>query len=392
MRHITLQPLLGGMSLAAEKALGTPPIAIVTQPVSNTDHLIQWYKQQKQEVAYVEVDSEYTSSVPKHLCQDIDIVTGTPVCAGLSSLNSSTNKEARGGEAKQNDNMINMACFALETFRPKVYCMENAPNLYSKLGDIVRDKLQAVAKTYGYSSSIVKTNTILHGLPHNRNRTFYFFWKSNVVPVLNYYKRPLPEYSTFYESIPRQTLYHDATPLTDSLYTFIKNKYGKTYREEVVKHCTFAKTLQNNKLIDEFLSYTDDNKYIKFFTHVKNKISQNKNYWDDTYCYFANRVGSLTGKSMRSFIHPTEERTFDTRELMSLMGLPYDFMLTSLKDAVHLTQNVPVNTAADWLHECKLFCEGKLSMSTQVFMKQNNIAQRVDTMPIHKNTGFFKNM
>ena len=39
---------------------------------------------------------------------------------------------------------------------------------------------------YGYSCSLIKTSTLLHGIPQNRVRTFYFFWKSPTVPILDY--------------------------------------------------------------------------------------------------------------------------------------------------------------------------------------------------------------
>ena len=44
---------------------------------------------------------------------------------------------------------------------------------------------------HGYTFSLMKTNTELHGIPQKRIRTFYFFWKSPTVPLLHY-KKNLP--------------------------------------------------------------------------------------------------------------------------------------------------------------------------------------------------------
>ena len=40
-------------------------------------------------------------------------------------------------------------------------------------------------------------------------------------------------------------------------------------------------------------------------------------------------------------------------------------------------QNVPVHTAKDWADEVKLFCEGKLKMTSHSFIKQDNTLQRI---------------
>ena len=41
-----------------------------------------------------------------------------------------------------------------------------------------------------------------HGVPQNRLRTFYFFWKSETAPVLSYYDRPRKNLREYLEEIP----------------------------------------------------------------------------------------------------------------------------------------------------------------------------------------------
>ena len=66
---------------------------------------------------------------------------------------------------------------------------ENAPGLFTQIGEGVVNKLKQIGRTFGYSFSLIKTSTELHGIPQRRIRTFYFFWQSPTVPMLQYQKR-----------------------------------------------------------------------------------------------------------------------------------------------------------------------------------------------------------
>ena len=59
----------------------------------------------------------------------------------------------------------------------------------SNIGKPVVAKLRKVAEKFGYTFSIYKTKSILHGLGQVRNRTFYFFWKGDKVPKFEFIKR-----------------------------------------------------------------------------------------------------------------------------------------------------------------------------------------------------------
>jgi hypothetical protein len=62
---------------------------------------------------------------------------------------------------------------------------------------------------------------------------------------------------------------------------------------------------------------------------------------------------------------------------MSLMGLPQDFEVTS-KNAIHITQNVPVCTAKDMTEQVIKFCNGELNMTEYKYLKQNNLTQKIE--------------
>merc|ERR1719509_557573 len=95
----------------------------------------------------------------------------------------------RGADAVQNAWMLKSAQYVLSRVRPKVLWGENAPALYQGAEELV-DKLVEIGREQGYSFSMVKTDSQLHGLPQRRVRTFYFFWQSPTVPMLAYKLRP----------------------------------------------------------------------------------------------------------------------------------------------------------------------------------------------------------
>ena len=61
------------------------------------------------------------------------------------------------------------------------------------------------------------------------------------------------------------------------------------------------------------------------------------------------------------------------------MGHPHDFELLNPKSQwQHITQNVPVSTARYIGEQIKKYLENKLELSSQNFVKQDNIKQRLD--------------
>ena len=134
-------------------------------------------------------------------------------------LNTSVNgPSGRGADAQQNTWMLKSAKFVLAKIRPKVYWGENAPGLFSTMGDSLVTRMKALATRYGYTFSMVKTNTNLHGLPQLRRRTFYFFWRSTTVPFLNYVRKKSPHLQVYLQSIPEFAT-HQEVPIVEGRIT-----------------------------------------------------------------------------------------------------------------------------------------------------------------------------
>jgi hypothetical protein len=60
------------------------------------------------------------------------------------------------------------------------------------------------------------------------------------------------------------------------------------------------------------------------------------------------------------------------------MGLPNDMIVPDNDHMGRVFQNVPSATAADWTREVIKFVHGELEMSEHSFLKQDNIAQRIE--------------
>lgn len=205
MKWGTIVPLIGGLPIANSQVTGhSPDFLLSYEPfVSNDSHCVNYFKYSP----YLVIDSESNklSGNNSLLFSDVDFVSSTCPCSGLSMLNTVTSGDSkfkRGADAVQNDWLYKGAEFVLDNIKPKVYWGENAPNLYTSAGKLILEKLQSIAKERGYTFSIIKTDTYLHGIPQHRQRTFYFMWRGDHSPILHYFKRETPHLNDYLNLLP----------------------------------------------------------------------------------------------------------------------------------------------------------------------------------------------
>ena len=402
IKYGVVVPLIGGMTIANENATGEKPTFILSYEAfaANDKHCVNRY----QETPYVLADAdtnevkqtivneetgevEYESPFTEDLFEEVDFVSAVCPCAGLSMLNSNNNKEsasARGADAVQNDWMYKSARLALGTVRPKVFWGENAPGLYTNMGAPVVERLRAIGKEYGYSFSMIKTNTFLHGIPQHRQRTFYFFWRDSDAPILNYYEKEAPLLGEYLDQIPADATYMDKpfmADLTDNNWVkFIKSEgFSLEALAEDPKNNTVFQWIHANGLRDKAIEFGEsigDEGMVKFLNHTKKKEAENKGWWDGTPLAFKTATNSIIAKNS-AIIRPGTERGISLREAMWLMGLPHDFeMMGNVNN--HICQNVPVKTATDWTSEVVRFIKGEITEFGGDFVKQNNISKKID--------------
>lgn len=383
MKYGTIVPLIGGMVLGNEKATRKKPSFILSYDAfsSNDSHCINRYPNSS--IGIINDSNHLEKNID---FSEVDFVSSTCPCAGLSMLN----RNSRGADAEQNEWMYKSSDFILENVKPKVLWGENAPGLYSRQGEPVVDKLYKIAEKYNYSFSVIKTDTRLHGVPQRRVRTFYFFWKSKTAPILDYYKRDMVNLEAYLKDIPKdskyQNLYARNSSLKEDYYWQFFNLKGFTRKDAEGK--TLLTFLDKKGLMGEYRDWLfsldkseeEDKKYKSECNSVRKffrKKEQNLGVWDPTPYIPKENVNAVISKNMDRVVHPTEDRFLNHRENMWLMGLPHDFEVLD-NNFYHYTQNVPVQTVADWTKEIMKFVKGKARMSDYKFIKQDNIKQVID--------------
>jgi site-specific DNA-cytosine methylase len=280
--------------------------------------------------------------------------------------------------------MYKSARIVLEQVRPKVFWGENAPGLYTNMGTGVVEKLREIGKENGYSMSIVKTNTFLHGIPQHRQRTFYFFWKDSEAPLLNYYNTEAPHLAEYLSMIPEGTSLMDKGfglgDLTENPWVqFVKSKGWDMQKAIDSPAITLLQLILREGWLEDAIAWGEANEkkdVAKFCTHVQKKIADNKGFWDATPLVFNEATNAIIAKNA-GIVHPNGERGITVREAMWLMGLPHDFELVG-GHWNHICQNVPVKTASDWTSEVVRFIKGEITEFGGDFVKQNNTSQKID--------------
>lgn len=379
-------PLIGGFPLGAEKALGNTPEGIFSYtPFGANDHQYINYMNNTRglNIPVHLIDENYSYAGPK-----IDVFVSTCPCAALSQLNTGKSAEAKGADAVSTQWMYMSSEFVLDKHRPRVLVGENAPALATNKGKKVVDKLVDIAEKFGYSFSLLKTNTRLHGVPQSRERSFYFFWDNSTAPILEYYNRPRTDFPSYLKEIPEDATQQDwiVNPNlgNDAYYAFVKAKFPDRNPRQVILGNKTGNTAHSfvvdNGLMHEFVEWcrsTGHEKGLKYGEHALKKFAEGKGIWDGSTHVFGDYMNAVIGRNMADTIHPSEDRSLNVREALHMMAFPHDFELQG-KQINHIAQNVPVCTARDIVLECEKYVNGELNFSNAKFLKQNNHKQNIE--------------
>ena len=377
-KHASIVPLIGGETIGQMQVFGTKPDYLLSySPFSNNDsHLVNYLK----DVPYILLDQG--GKHPHY----VDIVNAVCPCAGLSSLSPSANSEAAA-----NDWMTITAKYVLEEMKPQVFWGENAPRFAGEMGKPIVAKLMDIARANGYTMSIYRTKSLLHGLPQVRERSFYFFWKGDKVPVFSYYDRQHKRIEDVIRSVNPNATQNEVTN------TKIPSKDDPYYRfileviENRLSHANFVK--KSEKSVDVMWhieqlghSYKDVKEYFKAWgfdreaeklDKMQDKLDAGGNIMRRQSIIPKNYIGAFVGHLPHSLAHPEEDRYITYREAMTIMGLPEDFeLLNPKKNLNHVCQNVPVTTAADMAYEIKETLEGRREMINAELLYQFNAQKR----------------
>ena len=383
--YASIVPLIGGETIAMQNVFGKRPEYILSYPgfEANDTHLLEYYDK---EVPYHVIGDDGVPDVPS-----VDVVNTICPCAGLSSLSVTSSSDAAA-----NDWMRTSARHVLGTLKPQVFWGENAPRLASKMGEPVVKDLREIAEEFGYSFTIYKTKSILHGLSQVRDRTFYFFWKGKRVPIFEYIKREHEKIEDTIRSVkrdpsdPMSILTSSSVPSKDPYYRYVleeieggithsefQDKIGKSYD---VKHYIEDSGVTYDR-VSKWMSKNGFDKQATRCLEMNRKLKSGGNIMRRGVNIPKNYIGAFVGAYPLTLTHPDEDRFLTIRECLSIMKLPNDFILQGgIRNINHICQNVPVTTAQDMAENVLKFVDGRLdnSMIDTDFLVQDNKTQTLD--------------
>jgi len=377
MKFASIVPLIGGSTLAMENVFGKRPEYMLTYDgfQANEEHLNHYYNH---EVPYINLS---TTSNPK--LESVDVVNTVCPCAGLSSLSTSASST---NEA--NDWMITSAKYVLENVQPKVFWGENAPRLASKMGEPVVEKLRKIADANGYTFSLLQTKSILHGLSQTRDRSFYFFWKDDMVPMLDYIQEPPGNIAQDIRDAGNRAfdpmskiLCNDKIPSENPYYRYVLEVIhgGITHKE--FSH-SLEKTANIMDYIEEHTDYSQVEPWMRENGFEKEanrcltmhkKLKSGGNIMRKNVEVPCDKVGAFVGHLPSMLTHPDEDRFLTVREALHIMRMPDDFELLNPKRTLnHICQNVPVKTAEFVSQQVYKYLNNQLDMIDTSFLVQDN--------------------
>ena len=377
--YASIIPLIGGETIAMQNAFGKRPEYIMSYEAftANDSQLLNYYNN---EVPYQLLDN-FTGYL-----KEVDVVNSVCPCAGLSMLNVNASSDSA-----TNDWMVESAKYVLGKIKPKVFWGENAPGLYGNMGKPVVEKLKKVGEEHGYTLTLYKTKSTLHGLGQVRNRAFYFFWKDNVVPYLPYFnkeKEPIEECirnAFVSDDDPMNELVNDKKPSEDPWYQFILEEIhgGITHKEFFARLDKSTNTLNyiEDKMgmdyypaLSEWFKHHGYEKEAAKCLRIDAKYKAGGNIMKRGIEFGKGSTSAFVGHFATSLVHPDEDRFISIREALSIMKMPKDFQLVGgRKNLNMICQNVPVSTAQDMAQSVKDYLDGKLDTFNTKFLRQSNV-------------------
>jgi site-specific DNA-cytosine methylase len=224
--------------------------------------------------------------------------------------------------------------------------------------------------------SIYRTKSLLHGLGQVRERSFYFFWKGDKVPVLDWFDTPYVQIQDMILNTSKRLSQNDVT----NSRTPSKDDPFYRYVLEEMEHCTHSQFVARIEkttdvmwhvekagisyvAVSEWMKKNGYDKLAKRCLAMDAKLKGGGNIMRRSTLLPKNFMGAFVGHIPTSLAHPIEDRYITVREALRIMTMPDDFeLLEPKKNLNHICQNVPVTTARDMMHEIMEVLDGNRRM------------------------------
>lgn len=407
-----IQPLTGGMYIGALQAIGHHAEFILSFPglgspkfdkksnqitnCGNDYHLLKWLEKCKVNVPYYTFDRGMFDANMNNLnnyfdglsFDGIDLVFAVPVCSGLSALTQAKSevKDAR------NCNMVFITKYALEVIKPKVFVFENAPALVKDKGKGVRELLEQIASQYGYHVTYFKTNTLLHGIPQNRPRTFVMMSQHSFVPSESMFEHNVVSIEDYMKQIPENASQSDVHLKTLAIHRFLIEymKCNHPDEFELAMSKDMTKHVYNN-YYDDAIRWADSKPDIitdkeaytgkQVLNHISECEAAGHGYWHTPLKSLKNDYfPALQSRSLYTLFDKDFNQLLSVREWLHLMGHPMDFELQGNVERTYcqVGQNVPVCTAR-WMANIAMNVIDYDKETDKIFLV-NNIDEKIEEL------------
>ena len=381
IKHASIVPLIGGETIGSELAFGEKPTYMMSYEAfeANDAHARNYYGG----VPYYVLDKGENPT------ESVDVVSSVCPCAGLSQLSLGF-----GDDNPNNQWMRITAEHVLGKIKPKVFWGENAPGFAGKIGEKVRNELKQIGKENGYTMTVYRTRSLLHGAPQIRERSFYFFWRDTRTPLLGWYNKQYAKIEDVIRGVRsnfQTEVINPKTPSKDDLYYkfILEHIHGGITHKEFSDICEPQKVRNSDVFsyiermgydyaqVGEWMEQHGYEKEVEKCKYRYDKLKAGGNIMRRGTIIPKDYIGAFVGHYPTMLTHPDEDRYINYREAMAIMGLPQDFeLLNPKKSANHICQNVPVQTAKDMALEVKKYLEGNQRMVDADYVVQYNHTQK----------------
>lgn len=363
IKHASIIPLIGGETLGSERAFCSKPEYFMSYEAfwNNDRHIVNHYG----DVPYHVLDKNEKPSVK------VDVVGSVCPCAGLSMMS-----QGYGDDNQNNRWLLETTKYVLEDVKPKVLWGENAPGFAGKIGKNIREQMYKIGRDAGYTMTVYRTKSLLHGVPQVRERSFYFFWRGDKTPILNYYNRPHTKIEDVILNARGNTLQepiNKKTPSKDPWYRYILEEIhgGISHREFSAQvepskargNDSFSyieKAGHNYVTVSEWLKKNGYEREAAGALRKNDKLAAGGSIMRRGVVVPKDYIGAFVGHYPTMLTHPVEDRFITFREGLAIMGHPDNFeLLDPHSSSNHICQNVPVQTAEDMATEIKAALEGE---------------------------------
>jgi len=391
--YASIVPLIGGENLGIMEAMnGQLPEWILSYSdfEANDSHFVNYLREKKGwegEYALLDEDSSKRKTV--------DIVNTVCPCAGLSSLSRTS-----GSSSEVNEWMYRTAEYVLSEVQPQVFWGENAPRLFSRVGEGVVERLREIGRKNGYTLNLYYTESRLHGIAQKRPRTFYFFTRGlEDSPIFRYIRRPMEPIEDILsrrvkENDPMNILINKDNPLDNPWLRFCMHKNDcetiEQYYNKIEK--TTNCIVESDRLVqnlNEAADWMEETGFPQNFANrarsMQDKVDQGKGYWAHGITVPKGQIPSFIGAMPHYMVNPFNDSYLTLRQGLRIMKMADDFDMIgenpqSPANANMMCQNVPVTTAADMATFVLEYLRGETDTVQGDYVKQNNAKMTHDVV------------